>query len=114
MKTAKDPRHIHRIELVKLLYTYSFAGIVDDEIEEIVELLPTIDAHIKRIASEWSLEDMNKIDLAILRHGVFELLQKTLKPEIIIDESIEIAKEYGAQNSSKFVNAVLSKIAKIV
>lgn len=111
MKTSHDPRHLHRISQVKMLYTYSFSGVVPAEIEAIVAQVTQIDDQIKAFATEWSIADMNKIDLAILRLGVFELLQKENKPAIIIDEAIEIAKEFGADNSSKFVNAVLSKIA---
>ncbi len=111
MKTSHDPRHLHRISQVKLLYTYSFAGVVTSEIEAVVAKIPELDEKIKLVATEWSIADMNKIDLAILRLGVFELLQKENKPAIIIDEAIEIAKEFGADHSSKFVNAVLSKIA---
>lgn len=113
MKTASDPRHQARIDQVKKLFAYSFnSQDLDDEIQPIVEKLDDIDTRIAQTASEWKLSDMNKIDLAILRLGVFELLEGKLTPNIIIDEAIEIAKEYGADNSKSFVNAVLSKIAQ--
>jgi len=57
---------------------------------------------------------MNKIDLAMLRVGVFELMEGEVKPAIIIDEAVEIAKEYGSDNSSKFIHAVLNALTKQV
>ncbi|MEP7167393.1 MAG: transcription antitermination factor NusB [Candidatus Woesebacteria bacterium] len=111
MKTSKDPRHQQRIQLVKALFTYSFSSEGTEEIADIVAKLPAIDELIKGVAKDHPLQDINKIDLAILRLGVFELEKKELSPNIIIDEAIEIAKEYGAENSKNFVNAVLSKIA---
>lgn len=111
MKTAQDPRHLRRVALVKELFAYSFSGESTSDIQPIVEQLDSIDALIASVATEWRLSDMNKIDLAILRLGVFELTKKEVTENITIDEAIEIAKEYGADQSSKFVNAVLSKIA---
>lgn len=111
MKTTHDPRHQHRIALVKLLYAYSFTGEVEDDIQPIIEKLEAIDSEIKKVATNWDISGINKVDLAILRLGVFELEKKELTANIIIDEAIEIAKEYGADASKSFVNAVLSKVA---
>ena len=113
MKTAKDPRHLHRIELMQSLYTYGVAGTVDDKILEIIGQIDRIDALIIRIAPKHPLAQMNKVDLALLRLGVFELLQNE-KPAIIIDELVEIAKEYGADESSNFVHATVDKIAQLL
>ena len=114
MKTAKDPRHQNRIQLVKELYAYSFTAEVTDGITPIVEKLSEIDSKIGAVATNWDIAGINKVDLAILRLGVFELEKKELTANIIIDEAIEIAKEYGADASKNFVNAVLSKIAATV
>jgi transcription antitermination protein NusB len=113
MKTSRDPRHLHRIELVKTLYTYSFSGEVTEEIKDIVARLTSIDQTIQDIATDHPLSQINKIDLAILRLGVFELEQKENTPNVVIDEAIEIAKEYGGDNSKNFINAVLSKVAHL-
>lgn len=110
MKTANDPRHRKRIEKVKALYTYSFSGVASKDIEEIVEKLPEIDARIAQAAPERPVTDMNKVDLAIVREGVFELLGGG-KKEIVIDEMVEIAKVFGADSTPKFVNATLNTIA---
>jgi len=113
VKTAHDPRHEKRIQTVQELFSFSF----DPEqrtgtIEEVVEKLPDIDTRIREFASERPLADINKLDLAILRLGVFELVYQKMNPAITIDEAIEIAKEFGGDSSPKFVNAVLGKIAE--
>lgn len=93
------------------LYTYSFSGVVTKDIEGIVEKLTQIDELIGKVATDHGIAGMNKVDLAILRLAVFELLEGT-KLNIVIDEAIEIAKSFGSDASSKFVNATLSKIAE--
>ncbi len=114
MKTSHDPRHQHRIALVKSLFAYDFQKIPEDEIAPIVEKLDAIDGFIKKAATEHPIESMNKIDLAILRVGVFELIGKDISVAVVIDEAVEIAKEYGSDNSSKFIHGVLNTIAQQV
>lgn len=112
MKTAHDPRHSHRVETVKTLFAFAFDANQTRGLAQILPLLPEIDAKISQFAKERPLEQVNKLDLAILRLGVFELVYKKEKPAIVIDEAIEIAKEFGGDSSSKFVNAILGKIAE--
>ncbi len=64
-------------------------------------------------APQFPPEKLNKIDLAILRLGVFELIIEQKEPQkVIIDEAVELGKEFGAENSPKFVNGVLGAILK--
>lgn len=72
-----------------------------------------IDSLIKSHLSGWDFDRVNKVSLAILRMSVYSLLfQKEIPPTIVIDEAIDIAKEYGPDDSFKFVNAVLDNIRK--
>jgi transcription antitermination factor NusB len=112
MKVKSDPRHKKRIAEVQALFAYSFHTTSSEEIRLIVEKLPEIDALIEKLAPTWPIQAMSKIDLAILRLGVFELLYTQTSPSIIIDEAIEIAKELGSDNSSKFVHGVLDHAAQ--
>ena len=76
-----------------------------------VENLENIDEIIKANLENWTIERLGNIDRNILRIGTFEMLKSTDVPvNVVIDESIEIAKAYGDDQSSKFVNAVLSKV----
>lgn len=112
MKTATDPRHEKRIQIVHALFAYSFDATQVALIEEIVPHLDEIDDAIRKIAKDHPLETINKLDLAIIRLGVFELTNQHLAPGIVIDEAVEIAKEYGGEKSPMFINAVLGKIVQ--
>lgn len=78
-----------------------------------IEHADEIDAVIKKHLVNWDFDRLNKVDLAILRISVYPLLfQKDIHPSIVIDEAIDISKEFGADDSYKFVNAVLDNIRK--
>lgn len=117
MKKKKDPRHVVREKIIKELFAYSFEkpNIKEEEAKsertkEILKKLPKIDKQIAKAATEWPLEKIAKIDLAILRLAVFELLEKKEPHKVIIDEAVELAKEYGGDTSPAFVNGVLGTI----
>jgi transcription antitermination protein NusB len=78
-----------------------------------IEHIDEIDGKIKANITNWDFDRLSKVDLAILRMSVYSLLyQKDLHPTIIIDEAIDISKEFGSDESYKFVNAVLDSIRK--
>ncbi len=78
-----------------------------------LENMEEIDARIKKHLSHWPFERLKKVDLAILRMGTYCLLfQDDIPAQITIDEAIEIAKEYGSEDSYKFINGVLDGIHK--
>lgn len=73
-----------------------------------------IDEWIEKHLKDWKLERLNSIDRAILRIGIAELKYfKDIPIEVTIDESIELAKEYGSEESYRFVNGVLDAVSKI-
>ena len=84
----------------------------DEETKQVIAKLPEIDLHIVKAAPQWPLNQMNKVDIAILRISVYELLSKDTPENVVIDEAVEIAKEYGAEHSPSFVNGVLATIVK--
>ncbi len=114
MKTVSDPRHQKRREALKELFALSFyqQPIHGPLTREIKERQPEIDKIISQNAPVFSLEKMHKIDLAILRLSVFELLTKTAPPKVVIDEAVELAKEFGNETSFSFVNGVLGSVLK--
>ena len=70
-----------------------------------------IEKKIAVAAPEFSIDKINKTDLAILRLAVYELLvEKKQPPKVIIDEAIELAKEYGGDSSPAFINGALGNI----
>lgn len=113
MKTSSDPRHRARITRVQSLFA---VGInpqnVDDSISDVLSSLADIDKYISAAAPEWPLPKINKLDLAVLRQAVFELLYTETPSKVVIDEAVEIAKVYGSENSGSFVNGVLGTITE--
>lgn len=115
MKTKTDPRHKKRREAISSLFSYLFNKDqpLDPAVKSIVANLTEIDNKITASAPEWPLERINKIDLSILRLAVFELLiKKTEPPKVIIDEAVELGKEFGSENSASFINGVLGDVWK--
>ncbi|MBS1982573.1 MAG: transcription antitermination factor NusB [Bdellovibrionales bacterium] len=80
------------------------------------ENLPQIDRTIESVLENWRFDRVEKVDLAVLRVAVFELMYTTSpeKPDaaVVIDEAIELAKKFGGAESSSFVNGVLDSIRK--
>lgn len=77
-----------------------------------IENIEEIDSVIKKhLTAKWSFERISKVDLAVLRLSVYPLLyQKDMPASIIIDEAIDISKEFGSDDSFKFINGVLDSI----
>ncbi|MCR9119968.1 MAG: transcription antitermination factor NusB [bacterium] len=71
-----------------------------------------LDALLTERTRNWSLERMAVIDRNILRLGAFELLYTETPPPVVINEAVELAKRYGAEQSSHFVNGVLDRFVK--
>ncbi len=82
------------------------------DIRPIIKDLEKIDGILESHAPKWPISKINKIDLAILRCTIFELLNSSTPKKVIIDEAIELAKEFGTDNSPPFVNGVLGSFLK--
>ena len=71
-----------------------------------------IDAKIEEKADNWRLERMAVVDRNILRLAVYELLQKTIPPAVVIDEALELARKFSNDESVSFINGILDAINK--
>lgn len=130
-------RHLGRIVALQSLYEYEFRtqsedtsasieeilgrnleryeSAIDDKsfVEELVngvlESQSALDEKIAPIAPEWPIDQIARVDRSILRIGLYELLYRSDKvpPKVAINEAVELAKAFGSDNSSKFVNGVL-------
>lgn len=115
MKTPFDPRHQKRQEAVQTLFAWGFQEkpTKNELAKTIIANLEKLDKLIIEAAPQWPLEQINRIDLAILRLAVYELEISQKEPlKVIIDEAVELAKEFGSESSPAFVNGVLGKIVK--
>ncbi|MDO4978835.1 MAG: transcription antitermination factor NusB [Candidatus Saccharibacteria bacterium] len=128
-------RHLGRIIVLQSLYEYEFrlqAGdatadadtIVAKNIEPyakalgdtefvfelthgVIENIRKLDEELRPLAPEWPIDTIAAIDRNVLRIGLYELETRVVPPKVAINEAVELAKAFGSDNSSKFVNGVL-------
>lgn len=114
MKTATDPRHLRRREAVKVLFaeTYTTQPNPPELVQKILAQKDKINELICTAAPQWPIDKLNKIDLVILWLAVYELENEDTPPKVVIDEAVELAKEFGSESSSSFINGVLGTIYK--
>ena len=89
------------------------AGFVKQLVDGTVEHLAEIDQVITKTAPEWPIDQIDRVDRAVLRLGIYELMfLKDVPPKVAINEAVELAKTYGGESSSKFLNGVLGTLYK--
>ena len=79
-------------------------------VSKVLENIETVDELIQRFAPAWPLRQMAIVDRNILRLGVYEILFETVPVKVAINEAVELAKAFGSDSSSKFVNGVLGSV----
>lgn len=85
---------------------------VKNKVDEIISHLEEIDAAINEVAKGWKTTRMGKVDLTIIRLATYEIkFEEDVPTGVAINEAVELAKLYGTDESSSFVNGVLAKIA---
>ena len=84
----------------------------DTLVRGVADNLDAVDKQIATASKNWRLERMGRVDRNLLRMGTWELMaQKDVPRAVVIDEAVELAKSYGTEDSSSFVNGVLDRIA---
>ena len=136
-------RHLWRIVVLQTLYEYEFRSqaqdsnvslveivarnlsryedtigdkqFVQDLLNGIIEKQVELDSKLQPMAPEWPISQIARIDRNVLRMGLFELLymKETVPPKVAINEAVELAKAFGSDNSSKFINGVLGTAYKL-
>ncbi len=72
-----------------------------------------LDELLQPLAPEWPIEQIARMDRVILRMGAYELIHdKSIPPKVVINEAVELAKAFGSENSSKFINGVLGTLLR--
>ena len=135
-------RHLGRIIILQSLYEYEFRQLAKDQsvdlnaiiaknilpyekalgdVEFVYDLANRVKDHFKELddilrplAPEWPIESLSAIDRNILRMGLYELAEcrDKVPTKVAINEAVELAKAFGAENSSRFVNGVLGSAYK--
>src|SRR6266404_4107038 len=134
-------RHLGRIVALQTLYEEDFRREVNDPSVNLYEILERnigrydetiedktfieelvrgvaarqseLDDVIRPVAPEWPIEQIARMDRITLRIGVYELLfEDGVPPKVVINEAVELAKAFGGDNSSKFINGVLGTVLR--
>ena len=134
-------RHLGRIIALQTLYEHELRAEADDKTFDINEVLgrnidryqdmlddvefirqlvngvikqtPELDKKLQPVAPEWPIEQIARMDRIILRIGLYELdNEDDVPPKVVINEAVELAKAFGGDNSSKFVNGVLGTLLR--
>jgi N utilization substance protein B len=85
----------------------------DTIVRGVADNLDAIDKKVAAASQNWRLERMSRVDRNLLRLGTWELMFRTDVPRaVILDEAVELAKSFGTDESSSFVNGVLDRIAE--
>ncbi|MDR1143981.1 MAG: transcription antitermination factor NusB [Spirochaetaceae bacterium] len=79
-----------------------------------VENIAAVDAMIRSHLAHWDFSRLTLVDRALLRLSVYELMFQDLPPSVVIDEAIDISREYGTTDSYRFINGVLDGVRKTV
>lgn len=90
---------------------------VIDEIEKDIEsIMKNNDEIIEQISenlkSDWNLARISKINIALLKLAIYEILYKKVPYKVVINEVVELAKKYGEDSSSSFINGILATVVK--
>ena len=126
-------RHLSRMVAMQAIYEWNFRQ--DADLDELVERSilefsndvdstyikdlingvtkksKTIDKEIEVCAPEWPIEQISHVDKSILEIAIYELVYaKDIPPKVAINEAVELAKQFGSNNSSKFINGVLGSV----
>ncbi len=86
---------------------------IQDLVRGVLAKAPELDAVLQPIAPEWPIDQIARMDRLILRMGLYELMhQDDVPPKVVINEAVELAKAFGGENSSKFINGVLGTVLR--
>ncbi len=85
---------------------------IENKFSRVLEKIPELDRQISEKSEGWSIKRMGRVELAIMRLGVYEILfDDEIPTGVAINEAVELAKKYGQDESGAFINGVLAKFA---
>ena len=139
-KLSKAQRHIRRRVLLWLLYAMdvtrapdavamtvlsqpllsefgqqmpeSFWGQVMEDLRQIWSTQKDLDARIQQLSPRWKVERMATIDRNVLRLGTWEIMEQTDRPVVVLNDCIDLAKQFGGKGSGAFINGLLDQLCK--
>jgi N utilization substance protein B len=83
----------------------------EELIHGVIQHVDEIDSHIKSLAHNWEFDRIAKIDLAILRLAIFEMIyRKDIPPVVSINEAIDLSKQFSNADAKRFINGILDRL----
>ncbi len=119
MQPATDSRRQKRLERITAVFSWQFFKDIGPEapaqtdqeqflsITELLSHLQKIDDIILHYAPKHGLDSFHKLDLAILRQALYELLYTDVPAAVVVNEAVEVSKEYGSEETPNFIHGVL-------
>ena len=106
--THFDLEDVLRRNIARYEATVEDTDFIEQLVRGVDAKLAELDAALQPIAPEWPIDQIARMDRVILRMGLYELTHENgVPPKVVINEAVELAKSFGSENSSKFVNGVL-------
>ena len=86
---------------------------IKNDVKEIIKNNEDLEKQISNnLKTDWKIERISKVNIALLKLAIFEILNKKVPYKIVINEVVELAKKYGEDTSSSFINGVLATVVK--
>jgi transcription antitermination protein NusB len=86
---------------------------IEQLVKGVTEQSEALDDRLQPVAPEWPIDQIARMDRLVLRIGLYELENESdVPPKVVINEAVELAKAFGGDNSSKFINGVLGTLLR--
>jgi N utilization substance protein B len=114
---AKDPtfdlNEVLGRNISRYRETIEDTAFIESLVAGVTAKLQELDKVLQPLAPEWPIDQIARMDRIVLRIGAYELLHaKDVPPKVVINEAVELAKAFGGDNSSKFINGVLGSLLR--
>lgn len=114
--SMNDPQAVTRFWREQALASEDNKSFFEDLVRGMAARMPELDDLIKKYLKNWKVDRLEKVDLALLRVAIYEMLFYTGKDPadvaVVINEAIEISKKFGTPKSASFINGVLDNVAR--
>lgn len=108
-----DPKEVLSRNVARYRETIDDLTFIESLVEGVLKHSAELDAILQPLAPEWPIEQIARMDRVVLRMGSYELLHaRDVPPKVVINEAVELAKAFGGDNSSKFINGVLGSLLR--
>ena len=109
---GRDPLKLLDRDIAEYFLSRSGRTFLGDLVQGVLENLEELDKIITRFAPSWPIDQLAIVDRNLLRMAIYELTGGDTPPKVAINEAVELARVFGSESSSRFVNGVLGSVAQ--